>query len=121
MSVAYFIVLDREHPGFDPHVDGKVLTRHIEPLQRIADGLGLASFEDFACQDLSEFGGPPMEDKWFDAAEGLAWAQGLRTHLQANPGAIGESDGVIADLDEYIRVFTEAGARGLKWHLELDF
>ncbi len=120
MSVAYFITLDSDDPGFDAFVDGKVLTRHVDSVNAIAADIGLKQFEDYAFQDLSEFGGPDMDEQWFDAAEGIAWATALRAHLRNHPGAVGDAAGVIEDLDDYIRVFEEAESRGLKWHLELD-
>ena len=88
MSTAYFIVLDNEEPGFDAFVDGKVLTRHLDTVNAIARTLGLKQFEDYAFQDLSEFGGPDLEAEWFDAAEGRDWATKILQHLQANPEAV---------------------------------
>ena len=70
LSTAYFIVLDREEPGFDPFVDGKVLTKRLGAVNKIARSLGLKQLEDYAFQDLSDFGGPELELKWFDAIEG---------------------------------------------------
>jgi len=121
VSTAYFIVLDSEEPGFDPFVDGKMLTKRIRAVNKIAASLGLRQFEDYACQDLSEFGGPDLELEWFDAAEGKSWASRILQHLRENPGSVKDADAVTADLADYINVFQEAEARGLKWHLELDF
>lgn len=47
MSTAYFFVLDSEEPGFDPFVDGKMLTKRLPSVNRIARGLGLKQFEDY--------------------------------------------------------------------------
>jgi len=121
MSTAYFIVLDSEEPGFDAFVDGKVLTKQVRAVNKVAHGLGLKQFEDYAFQDLSDFGGPDMEPQWFDAAEGKSWASKIREYIRENPDSVKDADAVAADLADYISVFQEAGNRGLKWHLELDF
>jgi hypothetical protein len=121
MGTAYFIVLDSEEPGFDPFVDGKLLTKRLSSVNKIARSLGLKQFEDYAFQDLSEFGGPDMELEWFDADEGIRWASGILQHIRENPTAVKDVDEVAEDLADYIRVFKEADKRGLKWHLELDF
>lgn len=121
MSTAYFIVLDNDDAGFDAFVDGKLLTKHLDAVNRVATGLGLKHFEDYANQDLSEFGGPDMPPVWFDAAEGVAWVEAVMGKLRETPLATGDDEAIIDDLEDYRRVFREAGERGLKWHLELDF
>ena len=121
MSTAYFIVLDSDDPGFDSFVDGKILTKRIDSINQIAKALGLKQFEDYAYQDLSEFGGPDPDLKWFAAREGLDWASSLIRYLRDNPNGIRDVNDVIADLEDYVRVFSEANSRGLNWHLELDF
>ena len=121
MSTAYFIVLDSEEPGFDPFVDGKLLTKRLRAVNKIARSLGLKQFDDYAFQDLSDFGGPDLEPEWFDASEGRSWATGILQHIRENPKAVKDVDEVAADLADYVRVFEEADKRGLKWHLELDF
>ncbi len=121
MSTAYFIVLDDDDPGFDAVVDGKMLTKHLNAVNEVAKHLGLKSFEDYAFQDLSEFGGPDMKPQWFDATEGVDWASAIIRSLRKEPKSIPDTKAVIEDLEDYIRVFEEARMRGLKWHLELDF
>ena len=121
MSVAYFVVLNAEDPGFDPFVDGKVFTRHLERINQIAATNSLPAFEDFASQDLSEFGGPEEGDAWFEPGEGISWVEAVSAHLQSDPSAVAESQAVLEDLEDYLRVFREADKRGLQWHLELDF
>ena len=46
MSVAYYIVLDKEEPGFDTFVNGKALA-HEKRLESLCKKLGLKTFEDF--------------------------------------------------------------------------
>ena len=121
MSVAYFVVLNVDDPGFDPFVDGKVFTKHLDRINQIAATMGLPAFEDYASQDLSEFGGPEAGDAWFDPADGISWVEAVTAHLRSDPTAVADSDEVLEDLDDYLRVFREADKRGLQWHLELDF
>jgi len=121
MSTAFFIVLDQEDPGFDSFVDGKMLTQQLEAVNRIADKLGLKRFEDYAFQDLSEFGGPESEPEWFEASEGIEWSSALLQQLRDDPNDVKDIEAVIEDLQDYVRIFKEAEKRNLKWHLELDF
>lgn len=121
MSVAYFVVLNTDDPGFDPFVDGKVFTKHLDRINRIATAQGLQVFEDFAAQDLTGFGGPENGDSWFEPKDGIAWVVAVAEQLRDDPGAVADTDDVLEDLDDYLRVFREADQRGLRWHLELDF
>lgn len=121
MSAAYFIVLDSDEPGFDSFVDGKMLTKRVRAVNKIAKRLGLKMFEEYAFQDLSEFGGPDIEPEWFDGTEGANWTSAILQQLRDNPKAVPDIDAVIKDLEDYLRVFEEADKRGLMWHLELDF
>ena len=121
MSTAYFIVLDNEDPGFDAFVDGKLLTKHLDAVNQVADDLGLKHFEDYANQDLSEFGGPDMPPVWFEPSEGVAWVETLMARLRDKPLSTGDDEAILEDLEDYLRVFREAAERGFRWHLELDF
>lgn len=121
MSTAYFIVLNTDDPGFDSFVDGKMLTSNLDTLNENIEELGLKAFEEYASQDLSEYGGPDMEPQWFKAAEGTIWVSKVMRHLHDNADAVPDAQAILEDLDDYMRVFTEAGKRELKWHLELDF
>jgi len=121
MSTAYFIVLNHDDPGFDSFVDGKILASNIERINEISERLGLKEFEEYAFQDLSEFGGPDMAPQWFEASEGTHWVSNVMRYLRDNADDIADAKAILEDLEDYMRVFTEAGNRGLRWHLELDF
>ncbi len=95
MSVAYFVVFNCDDPGFDSFVDGKMLTHRLEEVNAIATRLDLKAFEDYAFQDLSEYGGADMEVQWFDAQEGLHWISSIRRHLDENPGAVKDAGAVV--------------------------
>lgn len=121
MGVACFIVLDAEEPGFDPFVNGKAVAADADAVNRIADRLGLQRFESYLCQDLSEFDVPQPATEWFAAEEGLRWSRALKEYVAEHPDSVRDATGIIADLDEYAKVFDEARTRGLRWHFELDY
>ena len=98
-----------------------MLTKQLGAVNKVAHKLGLKMFEDYAYQDLSEFGGPEAEPVWFEATEGIEWASAILQQLRDEPGTVKDIVAVIEDLEDYIRVFKEAQKRDLKWHLELDF
>lgn len=121
MSTAYYIVLDDDEPGFDSFVDGKILTKQLRAVNKIAETCGLKALDEYAFQDLSEFGGPDIDAEWFEGSEGVRWTSAVLAHLREHPGSVRDADQVIDDLQDYQRVFEEADKRGIKWHLELDF
>lgn len=128
MGVAYYIVLDCEEPGFDTFVNGKSIARETRRLDRIAKKLGVPKLDDFntmSGDELADLLGeeidlPEIEEQWFTADEGLAWAAALIQHIQANPGELKDSEGVLADLHDYQEVLGKAKAIGARWHLSLD-
>lgn len=127
MSVAYFIVLDNDDPGFDPFVNGKRLATDAPNLDAICATLGLPSFADFVSMDLGDiFAEDELEPsalvpQWFTAEEGLSFVTSLRQYVIKNPSIVKNATRVVEDLDEYVTVFTSAKAIGAKWHLEVDY
>src|SRR2546423_5125591 len=79
MGAAYFIVLDNKNPGFDTFVNGKAVTREMDAISDVAKSLGLRDIHDFAsfASMAEEFDIDPKlaaaQEKWFPAAEGVAW------------------------------------------------
>lgn len=129
MSVAYYIVLDNEEPGFETFVNGKFLAHDVENLDAICERLGIRAFGDFLAMsedDISDMLGEDVElpeyegEQWFDAREGIALVNALVAHIKANPGDVDNSSGVLEDLAEYAEVFQKAEGIGAKWHLNLD-
>ena len=125
MSTAYFIVLDNEDVDFDPFVNGKFVAQEADKINSISDNLGLKGFDEFVSQDLEDFGieteDSDLSVSWFDPSEGLEWASKIRDHVRDNPGAVKSKDGVLEDLDDYIRVFENAKKANVQWHFEIDF
>jgi hypothetical protein len=128
MSVAYYIVLDNEEPGFDTIVDGKALA-HEKKLDSLCEKLGLKTFEDFltmSADDISDMLGEDIElpegegEKWFSPDEGLEFFSALAAHIRANPQSVKNAAGCLEDLAQYAEVLTKAKGIGAKWHLNLD-
>jgi hypothetical protein len=129
MSVAYYIVLDNEEPGFDTFVNGKYLA-HEDGLDELCKQLHLKTFEDFLVMsddDISDlldedFDLPQPEGKlWFSPEEGLTWVSTLAAYIKANPSSVTELQGCLEDLAEYEEVFEKAKGIGANWRLNLDF
>jgi hypothetical protein len=129
MSVAYYIVLDNDDPGFAPFVNGKSLAKESGKLDAICDKLGIKRFEAFIAMsedDISDMLGEEVElpegegEQWFEADEGIALVQALISHIEANPKAVKNAAAVLADLAEYAAVLGKAKTANLKWHLNLD-
>src|SRR5215471_18561507 len=127
MSAAFFIVLDRENPGFDTTVNGKFLSQDSKRLEKVAKSLGIRPLEEYVSYSpdearalMEDLGSSPEEiaavklpeQQWFDAKQGLDFVPTLSKHLEANPKAVKNAKGVLADLEEYKEVFEKAQAVG---------
>lgn len=128
MSVAYYIVLDNDDPGFDTFVNGKFLA-HEENLNLLCKTLGLKTFDDFLTMSeddifdmLGEDIGLPEgeQEQWFSPEEGIAFVVVLSEHIRANPKSVMNPEDVLSDLAEYADVLEKAKGVGAKWHLNLD-
>lgn len=128
MSVAYYIVLDNEEPGFDTFVNGKYLA-HEDGLEALCEQLHLKTFEDFLAMsgdDISDILGEDIDlpggngEQWFSPEEGLTWLSALAAHIRANPSSVTEPQGCLEDIAEYAEVLENAKEIGANWHLNLD-
>ena len=116
MSTAYFIVLDKADPGFDPAVNGKSLAQDAKRIARIAKTLGIRELDEYVSYSpeearamMEDLGGNPddvdfPEVKWFSAKEGLAWVAKLSAHVKSNR-----------------EVLEKAKKAGVRWRLQVDF
>ena len=134
MSVAFYIALDDEDPGFDNFVNGKLVAKEIEQLGHISSSLGLPSIESFmyvsaddAESMLNEMlenddGEPEIpEMQWFDAQTGLDYFEQLAGHIKSNLTTVKNSKGLLSELSEFNAVLEKAKAAGHKWNLQVDF
>ena len=134
MSVAFFIVLDNENPGFSTFVNGKAIARKAERLNEVAVSLGLPQLWDFfnyepeeAVAVMEMCDADPAEvgelqpAEWFEPEEGLHWVEAMRRHLTANESVVADLPSVLDELDEYEDVLRKAKNIGAKWRLLIDF
>lgn len=132
MGAAYFIVLDKPDPGFDPFVNGKAIGREARRLSLLAKSGGIKPVDDYVSIDGSEAAAFAEEEgveadigiadaRWFDAEEGLRWVASLRGLLNANPKGVKDAAAVLEDLQAYEDVFLKAKGIGARWHLSVDF
>ena len=128
MSVAYYIVLDNDEPGFDTFVNGKALARE-KKLASLCKSLGLNNFEDFLTmseEDISDVLGEDVDlpdelnEKWFMPDEGLTYFSAIADHIKANPASVDDPEECLEELAEYTDILTKAKKIGAKWHLNLD-
>lgn len=120
MSLATYIVLDRDDPGFDPFVDGKAAAHAFEQLDALAGGrLSEWISADELGLDLPEDVDLP-EEQWFEPRDGIAVFRSLRQSVEANASQFADADDVLDDLDDYLSVLEQAAAAGCRFHLALD-
>ncbi len=136
MSAALFIVLDRKDPGFDTMVNGRFLSQNSERLGQIAESLRMRALEEYISYSpdearamMEDFGTDPAEiaatalpeQQWYDPQEGLDLVAKLTDAIRANPKAVKNAKGVLADLQEYKEVLEKAREIGARWNLAVDF
>jgi hypothetical protein len=131
MGVAIFIVPEREPEGLDTFVDGKAAARVTEQgWDAVCAQAGVPTLFAYVSMNPEELealmengieapdGLPP--EAWFEPADGLHWTRALAAHLRANPQAVQDPAGVLADLADYERIFEGLQAQGIRWHFQVD-
>jgi hypothetical protein len=100
MGVAYYPVLEKKIPGFEPAtaISGKALAQAMEVLDRCAVEAGLRPLSEFFSESASESFESIGEDtpeglkgsdvQWFAPEEGLTAIRRLSEYLSAHPGAL---------------------------------
>ena len=144
MGAAFYVVVNSDDPGFDTTVDGKALSRHCNQIDVIAGRLGFKPLESYCSQSPEDAHGMMAElmgledesdlppdaqetianmppEKWYDAEQGLDYAQKVGDHVRANRDTVNDAEAILYDLDSMVTVFTAARERNLKWHLQVDF
>src|SRR5260221_13820390 len=126
MGAALYIILEKEISGVDTMIDGKMLSRAEDLLQREATSLGVRPLmeffsmspeeaADFLESDISE--GEIPAQQWFSAEEGLRTVRALLSRIDASLEWSHAKDDLLA----FERVLNEARKHGVRWHLAVDF
>jgi hypothetical protein len=132
MSVALFIVTEREVPGLETDVNGKALGRS-NRLDKLAKQAGVRPLMDFFSEDPEEAvemaeelgrpvpagGFPPVE--WHTAVDGLVTVRGLLAYLAVHPDAIPKAADIADDLREFEQVLAGLEQVNVRWHLAVDY
>jgi hypothetical protein len=133
LSVAWYIALQRQIPGFDHRVNGKFLARAGDVLEALAKKSGvvpLMAFSSAAPDELAGFAedqglnveDTPMklpQEKWFSAEEGLKTVNALKQAVTQQD--IEGANKIMQDLTEFENVLEIARANQIDWHLAIDF
>ncbi|MFZ6756729.1 hypothetical protein ACO0K9_05870 [Undibacterium sp. Ji50W] len=131
MSVAYYIVLDNDEPGFDSFVNGKAIAHAIEELDTLCEQADLPRLESFmgqSAEDMADMLGEeidlPEDDAaplvWHTADAGIAYIEAVIYAIDNMQHGLQASDEVLEDLEEYRRVLEQAKEVDAKWYLALD-
>lgn len=132
MSVACYVVLDRDDPGFDTFVNGKAVAQALDDLDALCCGQGLPTLESFMGQSMEEIEDLLGEDidlpdgddgaaQWFDPADGIALIDALVSAIQQSPTPLPLAGAVLDDLEAFKTVLEQARTIKAQWHLALDF
>jgi len=130
---SYYIVLERTIPNFDVYVNGDMLAKESDVLEKLAKKIGvtpLLSFFSVGPGELTSLVGDEGEtieklgvkapiEQWFNAEDGLIAVRRLISHLESVE--LGRSDQVLSNLKEFEKVLETANERGVRWHLAIDY
>lgn len=130
-----YIVVEGEDPGYDIFVNGHALARNEDALEKLALRLGVKPLLEFFSADqnsmallLEEGAGDPEWAKtlpppqWFSPDDGLATVRTLLENLKDAPGTLGsETEAVINELSEYMRVLEKTVRHNLRWQLAVSW
>ena len=131
MSVAWYIVLEKEIAGCDARVNGKALGRAGKVLEMLAKELGVVPLMQFYSAAPEEVAGFAEEhgmertrikltqERWFEAEDGLRSVRGL-IRAGERKGVVG-TDPILDDLKAFEKVLEAAKVNGVRWHLAVDY
>jgi len=127
MSVAWYIVLEKQIPGLDTFMNGKALAKAAEKLDYLAKQHSvrpLMSFFSSSREQLLAFAGSEgvetgteIAETWFVAEEGLRTINLLLEKVEENS----VSEAARKDLLDFRRILETAKQHGTRWHLAIDF
>ena len=125
MSVAYFIVLDKEIEGYDPFINGNFLAKYSDLVTKECKKNNIKTIDNFVSQDMNEIIDITGEDffnnptVYFNPDDGLTWIDNIKQKiLPTLDPKIQKEYG--ADLAELESVLQKAKVNNKKWHFEID-
>jgi hypothetical protein len=130
VSLAWYIQLERNIPGFEAFVNGKAAAKAAELLDSLAKDAGVTPLSDFfgaSAENLAEFAedhgvdlkemGAIPDEQWFSPEDGLKTLRALMQAAETQK----LSNQILEDLKEFQKVLEAAAANGIRWHLAVDF
>jgi hypothetical protein len=130
VSLAWYIVLEREIPGFDTFVNGKAAGHARELLDALASDSGVLPLSGFFSAPAEELAGfaadhgvdlrelvnvPP--EQWFLPQDGLRTLRALMKAAESRK----IDDAIVRDLKDFEAVLQTAEINAVRWHLAVDF
>jgi hypothetical protein len=125
MGAALYVVLEKELPGVDTLLDGKMLSKAEKDLEEAATRLGVRPLMEFfsvSADEVSDLLGDDAAgldipaQQWFAAEEGLRTVDALLGEADSSAKLRVAKD----DLLDFQRVLREAQKLGARWHLAID-
>ena len=130
-----YIVVEGDDPGFDIFVNGRVLARYVDELEKLALSLKIRPLIEFFSADETsmsllieegagreQMGRKLLPPQWYFGCEGLETVLGLIEALRGEPHLLGtEGPEVLEELEDYERVLRKTEERGLRWHLAVSW
>jgi hypothetical protein len=135
MAASMYIVVEGDDPGYNIYVNGRVLARHENAVEKLALEQGVRPLLEFFSADENSMallidGGAGNPDllkrlpppQWYRPQDGLETVEALVAALEADPGLLGsEGPEVLGELREYEAVLRKTAERGLRWHLAVSW
>ncbi len=128
---SYYVILEREIPNFDVHVNGHGLSKDRDRLKQLAKGIGvkpLLSFFSVSQEELisllngavsADLNIKSEKEQWFSAEDGLRTVRALMDSLQKTQSTAREK--LVSELREFERVLIVAHEQDIGWHLGIDY
>src|SRR6266478_4355401 len=93
---SYYIVLEKTIPNFDVYVNGNMLAKESDALERLAKKIGVRPLLSFCSvspeevtsvagdegETIERLGGKAPREQWFNAEDGLTTVRKLMSHLE---------------------------------------
>jgi len=135
MAASMYIVVEGEDPGYDIFVNGRLLARYEDTLEKLALRLNVRPLIEFFSADensmallIEEGAGNPdllqrlPPPQWYRPDDGLTTVSTLLASLRDDPRQLGiEGHKVIAELEEFEAVLRKASQREHRWHLAVSW